>query len=198
MSKEFWNNRYSEKDFAYGALPNKFFESELKKLTPGKILLPAEGEGRNAVFAASLGWNVTAFDTSKQAKIKALQLSSEYNLSINYLICSLEEIEIYRNQYDAVGLIFVHQLPALRKTFHKICVDLLIPKGKLILEGFSKEQLNFNSGGPKDYSTLFSEKEIKSDFEKMNSLETEQKLIVLDEGKYHQGKASVIRAKGTR
>ncbi|MFA8341661.1 MAG: class I SAM-dependent methyltransferase [Rhodothermaceae bacterium] len=198
MSKEFWNKVFSEKEFAYGVKPNKFFESELKKLIPGKILLPAEGEGRNAVFAASLGWDVTAFDTSDQAKTKALQLSSEYNLSINYLICSLEEVEIYRNQYDAIGLSYVHPSPALRKVFHNTCTELLKPGGKLIFEGFSKEQLNFNSGGPKDYEFLFSEEDLKADFEKMSSLETEQKLVVLDEGKYHQGKASVIRVTGTK
>ena len=58
--KEFWNSRYQEKEYAYGLEPNLFFKSELIKLIPGKALFPAEGEGRNAVFAAKSGWEVTA------------------------------------------------------------------------------------------------------------------------------------------
>ncbi|HRN48956.1 MAG TPA: hypothetical protein PKW69_13045, partial [Niabella sp.] len=60
--KEFWNDRYSREEYSYGQLPNEFLKETLQKLKPGKILFPAEGEGRNAVFAASLGWHADAFD----------------------------------------------------------------------------------------------------------------------------------------
>lgn len=58
----FWNNRYKEKEFAYGIAPNQFFKESINKLKiKGTILLPAEGEGRNAVYAAKKGLKVTAF-----------------------------------------------------------------------------------------------------------------------------------------
>ena len=69
--REMWNKRYAQTDFVYGTEPNEFFEQQLLKLTPGKILLPAEGEGRNAVFAAKKGWEVYAFDSSIEAMKKA-------------------------------------------------------------------------------------------------------------------------------
>lgn len=72
--KDFWNERYKESDYIYGTLPNEFFAASLASLNPGKIILPCEGEGRNAVYAASLGWTVLAFDFSESAKEKALKL----------------------------------------------------------------------------------------------------------------------------
>ena len=66
----FWNERYSTNEYAYGTEPNEFFKSVLSKLEVGKLLLPGEGEGRNAVYAAKQGWHVTAFDTSIAGKTK--------------------------------------------------------------------------------------------------------------------------------
>ena len=198
MLKDFWNQRFSDQDYAYGKEPNSFFKQELDKLSPGKILLPAEGEGRNAVYAAKNGWEVTAFDLSEAGKEKALKLAENCNVKINYIICSFNDIECYKDEYDAIGLVFVHQPPLLRKEFHQNCLNLLKPGGSIILEGFSKEQLNFNSGGPKDFGMLFSINEIKSDFENVSNLDITKELIRLDEGKFHIGKASVIRAKGIK
>lgn len=198
MTKEFWDERFSKNEYAYGLKPNEFFKTELEKLTPGKLLLPAEGEGRNAVYAASLGWDVTAFDISTQGKTKALQLSSEYNVSINYINCSIDDIEKYNDKYDAIALIFVHQPPVIRERLHNNCIDMLKPEGKLILEGFEKDQLSLKSFGPKDSSLLFSQKELENDFGKLNSLKTEKKLVTLDEGKHHQGKAFLVRLSGKK
>ena len=75
--KAFWNENYGNKEYIYGTKPNVFFKEQLDKLKPGKILLPAEGEGRNAVYAASKGWSVTAFDISEIVHKKALQLAKE-------------------------------------------------------------------------------------------------------------------------
>jgi hypothetical protein len=72
---EFWNNRYSTEEYAYGTLPNEYLKEEAEKLKPGNILFPAEGEGRNAVHAARLGWKVYAFDISTEAKLKAEKLA---------------------------------------------------------------------------------------------------------------------------
>ena len=75
--KEFWNNIYKKKEYAYGKEPNKYFKKEIDKINPGKILLAAEGEGRNAVYAASIGWEVYAYDFSEFAYQKAVSLSKE-------------------------------------------------------------------------------------------------------------------------
>jgi hypothetical protein len=67
-----WNERYANEEFAYGEEPNNYLKEQLTKLDAGKILFPAEGEGRNAVFAAKEGWTVSAFDISNEGLRKAL------------------------------------------------------------------------------------------------------------------------------
>jgi hypothetical protein len=70
-----WNERYGADEYVYGKEPNGFLKEFIDNHPPGKILLPAEGEGRNAVYAASKGWEVTAFDFSEEGKKKALKLA---------------------------------------------------------------------------------------------------------------------------
>lgn len=82
--KEFWDERYAVDEYVYGKEANLFLQSKLVGIEPGKALFPAEGEGRNAVFAATLGWDVTAFDISSSAKIKADKLAEEKDVSIDY------------------------------------------------------------------------------------------------------------------
>lgn len=82
--KEFWDSRYANEEYAYGIRPNKFLKQELLKLKPKSILFPAEGEGRNAVFAAKNGWKVKAFDFSVSAQEKALKLANQQNTTIDY------------------------------------------------------------------------------------------------------------------
>src|SRR6478735_10933655 len=93
--KERWNERYNKTGFAYGELPNIFLKEQLEKLKAGKILFPAEGEGRNAVFAAKLGWNVSAFDISVEGKNKALQLAETNNVTIDYRLGELQALNFY-------------------------------------------------------------------------------------------------------
>ena len=73
--KNFWDERYKAKAYVYGKEPNQYFAEKLRELEPGKILLPAEGEGRNAVFAARQGWEVSAFDSSSEGRKKAFLLA---------------------------------------------------------------------------------------------------------------------------
>ena len=77
-----WNDRYSKEEFAYGEEPNNYLKEQLTKLTVGRILFPAEGEGRNAVYAAKLGWTVSAFDISNEGKLKTLKLAEKNNVMI--------------------------------------------------------------------------------------------------------------------
>ncbi len=79
--KEFWNERYNQSTYVYGKQPNTFYKSQLDLLVPGSILFSAEGEGRNAVYAATKGWQVDAFDISDAGKTKATQLAKEYQVS---------------------------------------------------------------------------------------------------------------------
>ena len=118
--EEFWNKRYAENEMAYGTEPNKFFASQLQRLQPGKILLPAEGEGRNAVHSAKLGWDVSAFDISKEGKRKAEILAENNKVKINYTVNGVVEIEYKKDSFDCIGLIYAHFPAHLKTEYHKI------------------------------------------------------------------------------
>jgi len=194
--KNKWDERYAQKEYVYGKEPNAFFKQELPKYKPGKILLPAEGEGRNAVYAAKLGWEVYAFDSSSEAIKKAQQLASENNVEIHYTLSSFEEADYPDDFFDLIGLFYAHVLS--RADNHKKLIRFLKPKGTIILEGFSKEQIHYNSGGPRNIEMLFSEEELQSDFAQLSNLKITKETLHLNEGKHHQGEASVIRLIGLK
>lgn len=188
-----WDQRYSAEEYIYGREPNAFYSQELDKLKPGKILLPAEGEGRNAVYAAEKGWEALGFDQSEEGRRKGLLLAASRNVTITYQIQDLETINCPDNHFDALALIFVHTPETKRQAIHRNLIRFLKPGGTLILEGFSKEQLKYESGGPKEISLLFSLEDIRSDFQSMKIDFLEKMVVNLDDGGGHQGKGSVIR-----
>jgi cyclopropane fatty-acyl-phospholipid synthase-like methyltransferase len=163
--KEFWNQRYGRTEFAYGTFPNVFFANQLTDIKPGKALFPAEGEGRNAVFAAKNGWDVLAFDISEAGKTKAEQLAKTAGVQISYEVVAADQFSSEKESFDLLVLIFAHFPEAKRREFHRHLIQFLRPGGMLILEAFSKEHIHFNSanekaGGPKDLSMLYAVDEL--------------------------------------
>jgi len=198
MTSEIWNQRYAEYDTVYGELPNQFFKEQLQQLVSGKLLLPAEGEGRNAIFAAKAGWHVDAFDYSSMASIKALKEAVKIGVSINYTVQEIESCHLPLNTYDAIGLIYVHLAPKIRTAFHAKFVASLKPGGRLILEGFSTEQLRYSSGGPKDQAMLYSSELLLNDFHNLLTIQNSEERLRLNEGPFHQGQAGLVRFVGVK
>lgn len=193
-----WNERYSNPAFAYGEAPNNYLKEQLEKLSPGKILLPAEGEGRNAVYAATLGWTAFAFDISNEGKNKALQLAKRHNVSINYEVYDLEALPYSPGQFDAIGLIYAHFPANVKSAYHKALDKYLRKGGIIVFEAFSKQHITYmerdkNMGGPKDIDALFSIDEVKADFENYDFRELTETAINLAEGQYLNGEGCVIR-----
>ena len=193
LMRELWNKRYSERDFVYGKEPNQFFKEQIEKLNPGKLLLLGEGDGRNGVYAAKLGWEVDAYDFSETAKEKALKFAESENVKINYTVADLETVELKTNFYDAVGLIFIHLPEDLREAVHQKALNSLKFGGTIILESYEKDQLKYTSGGPKDIDLLYSLEDIFTDFQDMEIQKFSKETLFLDEGPLHTGDAAVIR-----
>jgi SAM-dependent methyltransferase len=199
FKSNFWNERYSSEEYVYGKEPNLFLKEQLRNIIPPrKLLLPGEGEGRNAVYAAKLGWKVDAFDRSTVAKHKALKLAQENNVTIHYSTVDLAMFTPQKNHYDCAAIIFVHLSPDFRSEFHKKIIDSLKPGGKIILELFSKNQFGKNSGGPQELEMLYSLDDAMNDFKEMKTILLEEKNTFLNEGDKHSGDASVIRFVGQK
>ena len=197
MKPAFWNIRYKENETVYGNQPNTFFKQFIDTHQPGSLLLPAEGEGRNALYAASKGWQVDAFDFSEVAMEKAIKRSEELKLKINYRVLDLEKFKAEKT-YDAIALIYVHLQEKVRKTFHREVYRSLKSGGFLIFEAFAKEQLFLKSGGPKDPSQLYDAPTICNDFQFLHVLNCAQKEVELNEGPFHKGKAAVLQLVGQK
>ncbi len=196
--KYMWDERYAVEEYVYGTEPNAFFKQEIDKLTPGKLLLPAEGEGRNAVYAASLGWEVHAFDLSVEGYKKAMRLAKTKHVNIKYEVAGFDDVELKDNYFDLVFLCYVHLPSMLRQKYHRIVLQALKPKGTMLLEGFSKTQIDKNTGGPKNVDMLFSKEELTEDFKDMESLSVNSLSEILSEGDFHAGEADIIRLKGIK
>jgi SAM-dependent methyltransferase len=201
--KEFWNDRYRDQAYAYGTEPNQFFKEQLQKLRPGKILLPADGEGRNGVFAAKLGWQVTSLDLSLEGKLKALALAEANRVTLDYFVGDLEELHFEPASFDAIGLIYAHFAADKKAILHRKLNEYLKPGGTVILEAFSKDHLNLNKlnpkvGGPKEPDMLLSAAELQADFPDHELHLLEEKEILLEEGRYHMGRGAVVRFVGSK
>lgn len=190
--KEFWDERYGKDEFAYGTAPNDFFKEWIDTQKPGTILFPCEGEGRNAVYAATKGWNVFAFDYSEKGKEKAELLANSLKTNIQYEISDALYFKS-EHKFDAIVFVFAHFPESTRQNIHKRVVSMLKPGGTLVLEAFNTKQLENESGGPKNAELLYSTKILKDDFSEMEIHLLEHKEIQLYEGRFHDGKADVVR-----
>jgi 2-polyprenyl-3-methyl-5-hydroxy-6-metoxy-1,4-benzoquinol methylase len=200
---ERWNARYSAEEFAYGEQPNNFLKEQLEKLHSGKILFAAEGEGRNAVFAAKLGWEVSAFDISSEGKKKALQLAEINRVIIDYQVGELQTLNYDNEQFDAIAFIYAHFPADIKSLYHKTLDKYLHKNGIVIFEAFSKTHIDYISknekiGGPTDIAMLFSTDELISDFANYEIYKLEEQEIELHEGLFHNGIGSVIQFVGQK
>lgn len=201
--KEFWDQRYSQKEYAYGETPNEYFRNQITALTPGKILMPADGEGRNGVFAATLGWEVDAFDISTEGKRKAELLADKHKVRIQYVIGACGELTYPENSFDAIALIYMHLPPSIMAECHRQVVEYLKPGGVIIFEGYSKKHIEYQrtnptAGGPRDMDVLFDIAQIKREFPSITFTTLSEEEIDLQEGQFHEGKAMVIRFTGKK
>jgi 2-polyprenyl-3-methyl-5-hydroxy-6-metoxy-1,4-benzoquinol methylase len=198
-----WNDRYRKEEFAFGEQPNNYLKEQLEKLNVGTILFPAEGEGRNAVFAANLGWTVSAFDISVEGQKKAFRLAQTRKATIDYQVGELQALHYNTEQFDAIALIYAHFPTDIKSLYHKTLDTYLRKGGSIIFEAFSKRHIDYVSknekiGGPKDIGMLFSIDELKSDFVNYEIIELVEKEIELSEGLFHNGEGSVIRFVGRK
>ncbi len=188
-----WDERYAQQGYLYGTEPNDFLKENFHKIPMGRVLFLAEGEGRNAVFLARQGYEVTAMDSSAVAMEKADRLAHENNVSITTFVIGLEDFDPGTEQWDGIVSIFCHLPPALRKNVHAGIVKALKKGGVFLAEAYTPEQLKFKTGGPPVKELLVDlsmmRKELKG-LRFIHALETER---IVHEGRFHFGKGAVVQ-----
>ena len=190
--KEFWNDKFSKVDYFYGINPNEFLASNIGLLNNHKKLLClGEGEGRNAIFFAKNGFEVSAIDASDLGLEKLQNRAVEEKLDIKTVCMDLNFWKA-EEKYDVIMASYLHLLKNEREELFKKIEETLNINGYFIAEFFSTKQLSYNSGGPKDLDLLYSVENFSNHFNLCKKNITEE-IVILDEGIGHQGEACVIR-----
>ena len=188
----FWDERFAGEDYAYGQAPNDFLREKAGLFAPGdKVLCLAEGEGRNAVFLAGLGCEVTGVDFSQEGKRKALQLAANQGVSIQYDIADISEYDMGDVQWDAVISIFCHFGSDARPAFYAGIQRALKPGGVVLFEVYNQEQLGRGTGGPTAADYLVPKAELRDVFADFQIEHAENLERAVVEGELHSGMASV-------
>jgi len=194
MSNTFWNERYSADELVYGAAPNEFLAGLAGQLPrSGHALDIGAGEGRNALFLASLGLDVLAVDQSEVGMQKALRLANERKLSLRVQAADLQHFDAEPNSFDVVSSIFVHLPAALRAAVHRRVAAWLKPGGAFILEAYAPDQIERETGGPKNPAHLASLEVLLDELAGL-TIEHQAALVRnVSEGRFHTGEASAVQ-----
>jgi len=188
-----WDQRYNTDEYVYGKEPNDFLRENIEYFKEGRVLSLAEGEGRNAVFLAQSGAEVTAVDSSPVGLRKAEKLAEAKGVSINPVVADLAEYIPEKEKYTAIISIFCHLQQEIRRRLHGLCIDALVPGGIFLLEGFTPDQIGRGTGGPRIAGMMHNGEELRATFSKFEILHEEERVRVLKEGAHHEGEAAVIR-----
>ncbi|MFV0563581.1 class I SAM-dependent methyltransferase [Malaciobacter mytili] len=190
--QQFWNEKFTKDGYLYGINPNEFLASKLNLFKKdSKLLCLGEGEGRNAIFFAKNGFKVKAIDASNIGLEKLQKRAKEQNLDINTLCIDLNHWQV-NEKYDVIIASYLHMYKNEREELFLKIENSLNIKGYFIAEFFSQNQLSYNSGGPKDTELLYTIEDFKNNFNSCTKQISEE-IVFLNEGRGHQGEASVIR-----
>lgn len=189
-----WDERYSQEGYAYGTQANDFLKEVAHHIPKGRVLCIAEGEGRNAVYLAQMGYAVTAVDLSAVGLHKAQALAKANGVSIETVQADLSTYDFGVEQWAGVVSIFCPLPSAIRPSIHHQIAQSLQPGGVFVLEAYRPEQLNYGTGGGKSADTMVQPEEIQHDLEglQFKHLKTLEREVL--EGQYHTGLGAVVQA----
>lgn len=189
-----WDTRYAGESFMYGTAPNDFLREQVGVLPAGgRVLCLAEGEGRNAVFLAGRGFQVTGVDGSKVGLDKAQRLAGERGVKLETIVADLRDFDLGTARWDAIVSIWCHVPPDLRAALHPRIAAALAPGGVFLLEHYHPRQLEYRTGGPPDAKLLVTRSELEGDFTGLTVLHAFEGEREIHEGSGHAGKSFVTQ-----
>ena len=198
---EMWDQRFSSEEYAYGKEANIWLSERISQINPppnNRALFPADGEGRNAVWAATIGWNSEVFDLSIVGKQKCQLLADEHGVIVNYEVDDLELREFPDEIFDLIACSWFHTPSEIRKVHMPRMLHSLKSGGHFVMEGYHTSQMPLHSGGPKSLDLLFDLDEVLEELigekaPQMHIIHTAVTSTVLDESELHKGQARVVR-----
>src|SRR5690625_2837815 len=195
MSKEHWDKSFSDTEFVYGERENEFINIK-SNLIPEHAAVGcfAEGEGRNAVYLAKLGHDVTSFDQSTVGLEKTKTLAAQKNVEVETVAIDLTKEKVKTNHFDAAIMVFGHVPKNDQQFFMENMINSVKSGGYIIFEVYSKDQLGYQTGGPKSVDMLYDPADMLHWFKNYKCIHFYYGEAVRNEGKRHVGTGHVIQA----
>jgi 2-polyprenyl-3-methyl-5-hydroxy-6-metoxy-1,4-benzoquinol methylase len=193
-----WDERFNTPDYVYGTDPNAFLVEVAARIPKGAVLCLGEGEGRNAVYLAGKGYDVTAVDSSSVGLEKARRLAGERGVKITTVHSDVGRFDIGREKWAGIVSIFLHLPHDTRAALHRRCVSGLRPGGALVLEAYSPKQLEYGTGGPKSLDLLVGLESVKQELEGLLLERAQERVREVREGRFHQGPGAVVQVLGIK
>tara|TARA_R110002167_G_scaffold22935_9_gene81722 strand:+ start:2069 stop:2731 length:663 start_codon:yes stop_codon:yes gene_type:complete len=189
-----WDERYAAPGFLFGTEPSQFLKEHRDYLVPGAAALAvADGEGRNSVFLAACGLQVTAMDASHVAVEKARALAAEQGVFVDFHVADILGWDWTPNTYDLVAGIFIQfSPPGERAAVFEGMKRTLKPGGTLLLHGYRPKQIEYGTGGPPHAENMYTEDLLRAAFGDMEILCLAAYDRVVDEGRGHSGMSALI------
>ena len=189
-----WNQRYASADYLFGESPNEFVRASASYLDDTQsVLCVADGEGRNSVWLAERGLQVTAFDFAPNAVVKARRLAQRRDVSVDFHVADIETWRFEPARYDAVVAVFIQFLgPTARDDVFARMQSAVKPGGLFLLEGYRPEQLQYRTGGPGAIENLYTREWVEHAFRDWQMLLLREYDAVLSEGTRHAGMSALI------
>lgn len=184
FAREDWNARYAQKELLWTVRPNRLFTVEVAGLMPGRALDVACGEGRNAVWLAEQGWQVTAVDFSDVALAKAAELAVARSVDVEWVLADVLEYDPDPRAFDLVAVLYLQlRHGALARALRR-AASALAPGGTLVVLGHDTTNLTDGHGGPKDESVLFTPEQVVAELDGLvvERAEKVERTVALDDG----------------
>ncbi|HEV8502648.1 MAG TPA: class I SAM-dependent methyltransferase [Casimicrobiaceae bacterium] len=193
-ARETWNTRYARDDYLFGEAPNAFLRRQAHWLKPGgSVLCVADGEGRNSVWLAEQGFDVTAFDFAPNALAKATRLARQRNVIVDHRPGDMDTWPWSARQYDALVAVFIQFMaPRRREAAFAGMMSAVAPGGIFVLEGYRPEQVDYRTGGPPDRENMYTREWLSSTFTGWELLVLDDYDAAIGEGSAHLGMSALI------
>ncbi|WP_033542321.1 class I SAM-dependent methyltransferase [Planococcus sp. CAU13] len=192
-----WNERFKDEKYLYGTEPNVFLV-EMHSVLSGEVLTIAEGEGRNAVFLAERGLNVTAWDYAESGLEKVKKLAAKQGVNVETELVDLAEARWQPSRWDAIVNVFGHFPGEIRRKTLQGVKRSVKPGGYFIAEVYSPYQIPYRSGGPKDVDFLYRPEDFLEEFSDWRIVHFFMGEVTCHEGELHNGLSHVIQFMGQK
>ena len=190
---DMWEQRFAQQSYFYGTEPNEFLRVRLPELPKGAAMCLAEGEGRNAVFLAESGYQVSSVELTPAGVAKTKRLAQERGVRVDAVVGDLADFDLGRERWDLVVSIFAHVPPALRRSLHRRVVSSLKPGGVLLLEAYTPDQVGRGTGGPQDSLLTMTLEGLRVELAPLEFVYGEELERDVYEGSGHTGQGAVVQ-----